>query len=103
MNDSAAAEKVFSREAGKSDFSKPAAELGWQSARFRLWVGLGTLLCVLIYFLRLDQVVSYYYVDDGYYVTLAKALATGQGYRLINTPSGSLMPLYPPGFPALLS
>ncbi len=100
---SASAEKALSANADKPNSDHPAAEPGWQSPRFRRWVGVGVALCALVYFLRLDQVVSYYFVDDGYYITLAKALATGQGYRLINTPSGSLMPLYPPAFPVLLS
>ena len=58
MNSSASAEKVLSPESDKPDFDKPAAELDWQSSGFRLWVGLGVALFALIYFLRLDQVVS---------------------------------------------
>jgi len=57
---------------------------------------------LLIYVLRLDQVVGLV-VDDAWYVLLAKALAEGQGYSLINSPSPGILPLYPPGFPFLLS
>lgn len=57
---------------------------------------------LLIYILRLDQVVGLV-VDDAWYVLLAKALAEGQGYSLINSPSPGILPLYPPGFPFLLS
>ena len=57
---------------------------------------------VLIYLLRMDRVVGLY-GDDAWYVLLAKALATGQGYTLTNSPSAQIMPLYPPGFPFLLS
>ena len=55
-----------------------------------------------IYILRLDRVAGLI-VDDAWYVLLAKALATGQGYTLINSPTPGITPLYPPGFPALLS
>ncbi len=63
---------------------------------------LGMLLCLGIYLLRLDRV-SGFFVDDGWYVLLAKSLATGQGYSLINSPSPGIFPLYPPAFPFLLS
>jgi hypothetical protein len=59
-------------------------------------------LFLLIYLLRLDRVYGLY-VDDAYYVLLAKALAGGQGFTLINTPTPGIVPIYPPGFPALLS
>ncbi|MGH9938990.1 MAG: hypothetical protein ACREAM_22350, partial [Blastocatellia bacterium] len=55
-----------------------------------------------IYILRLDKVVGLI-VDDAWYVLLAKALATGQGYTLINSPTPGITPFYAPGFPALLS
>lgn len=59
-------------------------------------------LCGAVYWLRLDEVVGLF-VDDGWYVLLAKALAEGHGYTLINSPSPGILPLYPPGFPWLLS
>ncbi len=55
-----------------------------------------------IYILRLDKVVGLI-VDDAWYLLLAKALATGQGYTLINSPTAGIRPFYPPGFPSLLS
>ncbi|MBI1766397.1 MAG: hypothetical protein HYR56_33745 [Acidobacteria bacterium] len=60
------------------------------------------MLSLAIYLLRLDRVAGLF-VDDGWYIMLAKALATGQGYTLINSPSPGILPLYPPGFPFLLS
>jgi len=64
---------------------------------------LGSLaLCLVIYLLRLDRVVGLY-SDDAWYVLLAKALATGHGYTLINSPSPGITPLYPPAFAWLLS
>ena len=55
-----------------------------------------------IYLMRLDRVAGLI-VDDAWYVLLAKALATGQGYTLINSPTPGITPFYPPAFPALLS
>jgi hypothetical protein len=59
-------------------------------------------LSLTIYILRFDRVVGLI-VDDAWYVLLAKALATGQGYTLINSPTPGIRPFYAPGFPALLS
>lgn len=43
------------------------------------------------------------YYDDSIYVTTAKALATGQGYRIISLPYEPAQILYPPLYPFLLS
>jgi len=59
-------------------------------------------IALWIYVVRLDRVVGLI-VDDAWYVLLAKALATGRGYTLINSPTPGITPFYPPGFPALLS
>jgi hypothetical protein len=72
----------------------------WRRAGPAFW-----LLVVLlpVYMLRIDEVAGTI-VDDGWYVMLARALAAGHGYRLVNAPGGELVtPMYPPGFPALLS
>lgn len=69
------------------------ARLAWLSA-------LGVVTAV--YLLRLDGVCGQY-SDDAWYVLLARALATGQGYTLINAPTPGVPPFYPPGFPWLLS
>ncbi len=68
----------------------------------RLVWAVGLVLVLLAYVLRLDHVCALF-VDDGWYVILAKALATGQGYELLNAPSGGIVPFYPPGHPMLLS
>ena len=63
------------------------------------------LLLVLLlatYLLRFDDVCGLLW-DDAWYVLLARALATGHGYTLTNTPTPGLVPFYPPGFPLLLS
>jgi hypothetical protein len=41
--------------------------------------------------------------DDGLYVITAKALAEGQGYRLVHLPSEPLQTKYPPLYPAALA
>jgi hypothetical protein len=41
--------------------------------------------------------------DDGIYLVTAKALATGQGYRIISLPDRLAQTKYPPLFPALLA
>lgn len=43
------------------------------------------------------------YEDDAIYTLLAKALATGEGYRMINLPGAPEATHYPPGYPFLLS
>jgi hypothetical protein len=55
-----------------------------------------------IYLLRLNDAAGLV-VDDAWYVMLARALATGQGYTLVNAPIEGILPGYPPGFPAMLS
>lgn len=55
-----------------------------------------------VYLLRLDGVFGLF-LDDAWYLMLAKALATGQGYVLINSPTPGIVPVYPPAFPFLLS
>jgi hypothetical protein len=47
--------------------------------------------------------VSGVYHDDGIYISTAKALAEGQGYRLINLPEAPPQTKYPPLYPALLA
>ena len=41
--------------------------------------------------------------DDAIYTVLAKSLATGQGFRLINLPGAPYNTHYPPGYPLLLA
>jgi len=63
------------------------------------------LLALAVYLLRLDLVVGQY-VDDAWYVVLAQAVASGQGYHLISAPTPDLaeiLPFSPPGFPLVLA
>lgn len=60
------------------------------------------LVMLPVYVLRLNGAAGMM-VDDAWYVLLAKSLADGTGYTLVSSPAGALLPLYPPGFPAVLS
>jgi hypothetical protein len=55
-----------------------------------------------IYWLRLDTAAGLI-GDDAWYLVLAKALAQGDGYRLISSAATEILPAVPPGFPAILS
>ncbi len=61
-----------------------------------------TVIAVAIYLVRLDQTAGLY-VDDAWYVVLAKALAQGDGYRLISSSTRPIVPTFPPGFPLMLA
>ncbi|MFN7948651.1 MAG: hypothetical protein U0Z53_25075 [Blastocatellia bacterium] len=63
---------------------------------------IGVVLFLVIYLMRLDRVVGMF-MDDAWYALLARSLATGQGYQLINSPTPGIAPLYPPLYPLLLS
>lgn len=79
-------------------------ELNWDQNRRSLALGALIVLGLLsgLYGVRMDDVAGQM-SDDAWYIVLAKALAEGEGYTLINSPSPGIMPLYPPGFPFLLS
>ena len=55
-----------------------------------------------VYLLRMDRIIGLF-VDDAWYAMLAKSLATGQGYQLINSPTPGILPVYPPVYPFLMS
>lgn len=59
-------------------------------------------IILAIYLSRLNDAAGLM-VDDAWYILLAKSLADGTGYRMISSTSPDVVPLYPPGFPALLS
>jgi hypothetical protein len=72
----------------------------------RRWLLLaGCALTLAVYGLRLDHVAGLY-VDDAWYVLLGQAIASGQGYHLINAPTpamAAILPAFPPGFPLVLA
>ena len=52
--------------------------------------------------MRLDRTAGMF-VDDAWYMVLAKAVAQGKGYRMISSATGDFVPAVPPAFPMLLS
>jgi hypothetical protein len=62
-------------------------------------VGLASILYVSL--LKADRFGAYH--DDGIYVATAKALAEGQGYRIISLPNEPAQTKYPPLYPFVLS
>lgn len=60
------------------------------------------LLVLTIYLAGLNPMAGLL-IDDAWYTLLGKALATGQGYTLINSPSAGILPFYPPAWPMVLS
>jgi hypothetical protein len=55
-----------------------------------------------IYGLRLDRAAGLI-VDDAWYILLAKALAQGDGFKLISSATAQILPAVPPGFPLVLA
>ncbi len=65
-------------------------------------LGLALLLVIIGYCQMVVGVCGIYH-DDAVYVSTAKSLAEGQGYRLINLPDSPLQTKYPILYPALLA
>ncbi len=57
---------------------------------------------LVVYLLRLDSVAGLY-VDDAWYMVFAESIASGQGYRLINSAAAQVLPAVPPGFAMVLA
>jgi hypothetical protein len=77
--------------------------VSWGEIAWRRWpqlLGLGVFVVGL--WAQGDALVGVFY-DDGIYVVLAKALATGEGYRNIHLPGSPAGVHYPFLYPALLS
>jgi hypothetical protein len=55
-----------------------------------------------VYLLRLDSVAGLY-VDDAWYMLFAESIASGQGYRTINSAAAQVLPAVPPGFAMVLA
>jgi hypothetical protein len=61
-----------------------------------------SLTVLVIYVLRLDPAAGLY-VDDAWYIVLAKALWQGDGFRLISSATTPILPSFPPGFAMILA
>jgi hypothetical protein len=55
-----------------------------------------------VYWLRLDSAAGLY-VDDAWYIVLARALWQGEGFRLISSAATPILPAVPPGFPIIMA
>ena len=63
---------------------------------------LAMIAVVPVYLLRIDSVAGLF-VDDAWYMVLAESIASGQGYRLINSAAAQVLPAVPPGFALILA
>src|SRR5262245_44751642 len=66
-------------------------------------LGAGALAALYLVFAARSPVSLGFFGDDATYVSTAKALAEGRGYRLLSIPGEPLQTKYPPLYPALLS
>jgi hypothetical protein len=67
-----------------------------------IWGAVLGAAALAVYVLRLDHAAGLV-VDDAWYIVLAKAIAQGDGYRLISSGVAQILPAVPPGFPLLLA
>jgi 4-amino-4-deoxy-L-arabinose transferase-like glycosyltransferase len=68
-----------------------------------LFLAISLVVAALLYFAVMTRTRFGAYHDDGIYVTTAKALAQGEGYRIISLPYEPAQTKYPPLYPFLLS
>lgn len=80
---------------------EPAARYGSHVARWLPWLTAALALVAAMHAIEPLPIGVFY--DDAQYLVLAKALATGQGYRFINLPGAPLATHFPPGYPAFLA
>jgi hypothetical protein len=73
---------------------------GW---RERHWSMLAAAVALAVTMAAFQPLPVGVWVDDGHYVVLARALATGRGYRYLNLPGAPFATHFPPGYPALLA
>ena len=83
------------------DDSEPAARTTFADSRT-----IGVLVAATALAIALIAVPNWpagVFQDDGIYVILGKALATGEGYRYLNLPGAPYATHYPPGYPLFLA
>jgi hypothetical protein len=88
-------------EVGAIDDSSSTSEVG---ARLERLIPL--VLMVVVFLAAVLSITSWpvgAFEDDAIYTVLGKALASGEGYRMINLPGAPHATHYPPGYPFLLS
>ena len=88
---------------------EPAAAIGTtprpSERRGRDWIVLciAASLTLAAALIAIDPLPVGVFYDDAQYVILAKALASGQGYRFVNLPGAPAATHFPPGYPLLLA
>jgi hypothetical protein len=60
-------------------------------------------IAVLLGLYAMNDVPAGVFQDDGHYLVLARAIATGDGYRYLNLPGAPGATHFPPGYPLLLA
>lgn len=80
---------------GAADASSGASSRGRGPLRGLLWLGLAALGALHLFGARRD---AWFAGDEAWYVGLARALSSGEGYRFDGLPHG----VYPPGYPIAL-
>ena len=70
--------------------------------RLRVALGAAAAAVLAVYVLRLDSAAGLF-VDDAWYIVLAKSLWQGDGFRLISSAVSPILPAFPPGFPLVLA
>ena len=81
--------------------AEPAAWVDSRIARWLPWLTAALALLAAMHAIEPLPIGVFY--DDAQYLVLAKALATGQGYRFINLPGAPVATHFPPGYPAFLA
>ncbi|MDQ3950631.1 MAG: hypothetical protein M3282_09805 [Gemmatimonadota bacterium] len=81
---------------------RPAPRRRWVYPAWLAPLGVGAVVLAVAAATMSPWPVGVYY-DDGVYLILGKALATGEGYRYLNLPGHPAATHYPPGYPALLA
>ena len=92
---------------GQDRSADPAAERDETRRRATAWwplalVGVGG-LALAVGLAIVDALPAGVVADDAFYVILARALASGEGYRYLNVPGHPAGTHFPPGYPALLA
>ena len=81
--------------------AEPVARDDSRVARWLPWLTAAIALLAAMHAIEPLPIGVFY--DDAQYLVLAKALATGQGYRFINLPGAPLATHFPPGYPVFLA
>lgn len=79
---------------------RPATQQGLSGFRLMLLI---VVVAGVMGFLSLPAHRVGTWTDDGFYISLARSLAAGEGMRLIHLPGHPATAIVPPGFPLLLS